>query len=167
MITYRVATKADQDAIAQIHAKSWQENYRGSFPDEYLDNEVLADRMAVWSKRFSNASHKQYILVAEENNELCGFVCLYLHDDSKWGSLLDNLHVVSSHKGRGIGKALTLQVIDWARQQVPKAGVYLWVLTDNAHAIQFYERLGGKNVEQSFHEMPGGGTTAVYRYVWS
>jgi hypothetical protein len=49
----RVATGADAMAVATLHAESWRAHYRGAYRDEYLDGEVVQDRIRVWKERLS------------------------------------------------------------------------------------------------------------------
>ena len=51
MQNYRIATANDIEAIANLHALSWQNSYRGMLSDDYLDNHVLADRIQVGRKK--------------------------------------------------------------------------------------------------------------------
>ena len=64
-ITYRPATVTDADRIAALHARSWQETYRGIMPDEFLDNEVENERLAVWQERFAGQPPDRHLIVAE------------------------------------------------------------------------------------------------------
>ncbi|MGB3850078.1 MAG: hypothetical protein WA958_08940 [Tunicatimonas sp.] len=61
MITYRAATLADAEAIAQLHAQSWQQHYRGIMRDDYLDHSVREDRQAVWAERLKSPTVNQHI----------------------------------------------------------------------------------------------------------
>src|SRR5262245_61985606 len=99
---YREATAADAEQIAQLHAASWQRTYRGILRDEYLDNDALADRRAVWAERLDPTipSHgvavadargrasrdSQFVVVADADGELRGFVCVYGDVHSEFGS---------------------------------------------------------------------------------
>ena len=40
MLVFRSATEKDAKGIAALHAKSWQQNYRGTFSDYFLDKET-------------------------------------------------------------------------------------------------------------------------------
>ncbi len=53
MLEYRLATAADADAIAELHARSWRENYRGAYRDEFLDADLVAERRGVWRERLA------------------------------------------------------------------------------------------------------------------
>ena len=47
----RPAAGADAGRIAALHADSWRRHYRGAYSDAFLDGEVDADRLAVWTQR--------------------------------------------------------------------------------------------------------------------
>ena len=166
-MTYREATPEDAKAIATLHARSWQQHYRGILRDVYLDQDVAADRQAVWHERFQVPSSTQHVVVATEEDVIGGFACTYAEHDPQWGALLDNLHVTSDWQGRGVGRALMQRSAQWVQQQAAGEGLYLWVFEKNTAARAFYDRQGGINQEKTTVENPGGGTAMIFRYVWS
>lgn len=166
-ITYRIANLNDAAAIADLHAKSWQQNYRGSLSDDYLDHQIETERLIFWTKRFQKASENEHIIIAEQNDQLIGFSCICLDEDPQWGALIDNLHVAKAHIGKGIGTVLMQKSMQWIKEQRPESGIYLWVLTNNTKGIKFYERLGGVKVEEKTDQMYDGSQVVVYRIAWS
>ena len=165
-MNYRLATLADAEAIAALHAQSWQLTYRGILNDAYLDGGVLDDRRAVWHRRLTEPALNQWLLVAETERQIQGFVCAYGDDDAQWGTLVDNLHVSQAVKGQGIGTTLLRGVGDWVKAQGQLPGMYLWVFEDNRLARRFYENLGAKHVDTQIKENPGGGRAPSLRYAW-
>jgi len=161
-ITYRTATEADVTRIAAFHARSWQETYRGIMPDEFLDDEVEEERLEVWQERFVEQVPNRQIILAEAGNQLAGFACVVVGEDAVYGALLDNLHVASTYKGRGIGKSLIKRAAEWVKQQDEGSPFYLWVYEQNYAARAFYDRLGAANQERI-----RGDNGFVLRYVWS
>ena len=166
MITYREALLADADAIAALHARSWQQHYRGILRDAYLDREVEEDRRAVWHERFQHPKPTQYVVVADEEGLINGFACIYAQHDPQWGALLDNLHVSPHWQGRGVGRALMQASAQWVRQQEKEEGLYLWVFEKNTAARAFYDSVGGTHQERTIVDNPDGGQGVVFRYVW-
>ncbi|MEM9822687.1 MAG: GNAT family N-acetyltransferase [Bacteroidota bacterium] len=167
MITFRIAQFQDVQAIATLHAQSWKKHYRGMLRDAYLRNEVVEDRLSVWTQRLSEPAQNQWILLAEEARQLCGFTCVYLNEHQRWGAYLDNLHVASQWQGRSLGKQLMQAAAAWVNEEVPSSGMYLWVLSQNNSAIRFYEKIGGTNYEEVIDELPGGGQGPILRFVWT
>lgn len=159
--TFRTATPADTEHIAALHARSWQETYRGIMPDDFLDDDVADERLAVWQERFTETPANCRIIVAEVGEELAGFACVFTNDESVYGALLDNLHVASQFKGRGVGRELIRQAAEWVQHQRPKSRFHLWVYDQNHAARAFYDYLGATN----YHAIEGEFGT-VLRYIW-
>jgi GNAT superfamily N-acetyltransferase len=163
---YRKATEADAKAIATLHAESWRAHYRGAYRDEYLDGEVFEDRLRVWEARLSAPAPNQFVILAEEDDDLIGFACTYGAYDESWGSLLDNLHVRPESHGQGVGLRLMSEVAAWCRANYPGYGLYLWVLESNHRAQRFYQHLGANDQGGEISKPPGGGQIHGRRYAW-
>lgn len=166
MLSFREATKEDAEQIAALHAESWKNAYKGILSDEYLAKNVLKNRLETWKFRFDNPTVNQFIILAEENNLLVGFVCIFGNQDTEFGSLIDNLHVKPDFKGKGIGKKLLNKASDLIFENYRTRLMHLWVFQANTSAIGFYEKLGGKNAETSLRENPDGTQSDCFRMVW-
>lgn len=166
MVSYRPALPDDQAAIAAIHAESWRASYRGILRDEFLDAGVFDDRKALWRQRLEHPVTGQYVEIAMAEGNPVGFICVFADDDPRYGAKIDNVHVVPSHLGRGIGSALISHAFDWLAARQQKRGVYLWVYQQNAAARRLYQRLGARHVETVDKANPGGGTGRSCRYAW-
>jgi len=164
---YPIAHLSDWEVIARLHAQSWQQHYRGSFSDHYLNQEVLADRRTVWEQRLKNPAANQHVVLAKEAGILYGFVCVYFDESPEWGSLLDNIHVDHQFAGQGIGKALMQKAASTLLEQADSKSMYLLVLEKNVPAHRFYERLGGVAYDPVLMDTPGDGAPAkVIRFYW-
>lgn len=166
MITYRKAGPPDAAAVANLHAQSWRENYRGAFHDSFLDGDLPGERLGVWRERLGHPSGNQFVQLALADAELAGFVCAYGGYDPRWGSFIDNLHVAATFKGNGIGRGLMQEVGIWLASAHPNQGVHLVVLEGNTPAMGFYERIGGRCAEMVGMETPYGAIVPSFRYVW-
>jgi ribosomal protein S18 acetylase RimI-like enzyme len=166
-ITYRRATTHDIEAIAALHADSWRRHYRGAYSDAFLDGDVFAERLSVWSARLTQpAQWDQCTIVAEGDGAVAGFAHTFLEYDPNWGALLDNLHVRHDLKRVGIGARLMAEAARAVIERTPSSGLFLWVLEGNKSAQAFYDAQGGKCVGREESEPPGGGTVVGLRYVW-
>jgi ribosomal protein S18 acetylase RimI-like enzyme len=166
MIEYRNAASRDAEAVAQLHARSWRESYRGSFSDEFLDGDLNGERLRVWSARLAEPSRNQLVQLALDGTDLAGFVCAYGDHDPQWGSFIDNLHVAGTSKRNGIGSSLMRQAGAWLDHHYPELGIYLWALEVNSSARRFYERLGGHDEGVFTTETHGGTLVRSCRYTW-
>lgn len=166
-ITFRDATPQDATLIAHMHAKSWQEHYRGICTDQYLDNEVVDDRSKVWIERFASANEDQHVRLAiGKEGQIMGFVCTYFNYHKEYGAYLDNLHVVTEYQGLGIGRALMKEAANWVASKDPDSSIYLHVLEKNKAAIDFYERIGGRLLKSYNEKMPWGLKDTIRDYIW-
>jgi len=146
-VNCRIATLKDSNQIAELHARSWRESYRGIFSDTYLDSAVWEDRKKCWFDRLSDPKPNQYVLVLTDSDSIEGFICAFGNYDPIWGTFIDNLHVSSSFKRKGLGKLLMQKVANWTMQNFPYDGLHLEVLEKNASAQSFYKSLGAVHQE--------------------
>ena len=165
----RPATAGDVDAIAALHADSWRRSYRGALRDEYLDGDILPERVAVWRGRLAAPDPAALTLLAVEpaTDRMVGFAHTIADDDPEWGSLLDNLHVAHDHRREGIGAQLLRSTAAWVAEHASVAVLHLWVLEANTGARRFYETLGAADVGGDVWEPPGGGAAPRRRYAWT
>ena len=164
----RRATSDDLEAIARLHAESWRSAYRGFLSDEYLDEQVFADRCSIWSEKLSSHdSASTLVLLASRDSEPIGFVCAILDEDQTWGALLDNLHVLPASKGKGLGRRLMVEAARWVASRRPGSPLHLWVIEENEEARSFYERLAGRPLDRKLWSAPDGRGVGLLRYVWN
>lgn len=166
MTHFRRGLRTDTERIAFLHADSWRRTYRGSYRDEFLDRDVVRNRLEVWCSRLTQDRKDQFVYIAEADSRLLGFVCVFGNADPTWGSLVDNLHVSYESQRSGLGTLLMRTAAVWLESHYGQTGVYLWALEANLQARHFYERLRAHHVETMEHENPGGGSSAAWRFVW-
>jgi GNAT superfamily N-acetyltransferase len=166
-IAFQVALPGDYARIACLHAESWRNSYRGILVDDYLDNEIAGERQQLWKARLSAGGlDRRYVLLAEIQTELIGFVCVLLDEEPGWGACLDNLHVRPGFYGRGIGRQLFAHATRWVMTTEPDWPIHLWVFEANVPARRFYEAFKGEIVERKIKPMPGQSGVFSIRYVW-
>ena len=168
--TFRPATAADADAVAALHADSWQRTYRGIYADDYLAGPVLDDRRRVWAERLAHPGPGDVTTLAVGDGpggeRLAGFVHTVLGDDPEWGALLDNLHVAGDIQGTGVGTALLAESARAVLARTPGSGLYLWALERNGQARAFYEARGAEQADTVEVDAPDGGRLLGVRYAW-
>ncbi|WP_217370487.1 GNAT family N-acetyltransferase [Nonomuraea antri] len=139
-------------------------------PASYLNGSLREERAALWSARleadppenpFENATH---LVVAEEDGTLHGFAYLIRQPDGRM--LVENLHVLPARKRSGIGRELLRRAFAWAAADHPGTPVYLEVLRDNAAAVAFYERNGGRVTKEFVERFAAGFELPVLEYTW-
>lgn len=156
----------DAAAIAAIHCASWRSTYRGVLRDDFLDGDLLANRLALWHQRLANAPDSFFGVIARQGGQPVGFSFGYPLADPAFGHMVDNLHVLPQMKGQGLGRRLLQAMAVRCQARGDAAGMFLWVYEDNHAAIRFYQSLGARPCERLVTEVPGGGTAAEWRYAW-
>ncbi|KII75963.1 GNAT family N-acetyltransferase [Vibrio renipiscarius] len=162
----KVAEYKDYERIAHLHAQSWKTYYQGILGADYLENEVIDDRLVIWQTRLINPPFNQHVLIAEDDGQLCGFICAFGNHDYEKGTIIDALHVDSRYRGQGVGAALFIEMAKWIEQYFADTGVYLEVMAKNNQAIDFYEHLGGEHSLERLWDAPCGNQVPELVYTW-
>lgn len=160
----RKAHVEDAEKIAVLHANSWKNTYRGILSGHFLEAEVEKDRLQHWKKKLPSLTHSEFVLVAEKDNTLLGFVALLDKPEAGFDAFIDNLHTRGDMKGKGVGTAL-MRAVAQRLQQSGRKSVYLWVLKGNHPAEEFYKRRGGEALDSSTVHF-GGKDVEQTRFGW-
>ena len=156
-VRIRGAVSGDVPAIADL--------IRGLARYEKLEAAVTMTEDALAAALFGSRRYAETVL-AEEDGRPVGFA-LFFHTFStflaKPGIYLEDLFVLESHRGSGIGRLLLSQV---ARIAVERdCGRLEWSVLDwNQDAIGFYARLGARpNSEWTVYRLDGESLTSLGR----
>jgi hypothetical protein len=52
-LRFRAACPGDAQAIAALHADSWQRHYRGAFSDAFVDHDAAGYLLPLWTARLA------------------------------------------------------------------------------------------------------------------
>lgn len=91
-----------------------------------------------YKEEFSSPT-RHFVVALDEEQSIIGYAGVFAPGAAEADVL--TVGVVSSHRGKGIAKALMVLITDWANAQGSTA-MMLEVKTDNADAIGLYESLG-------------------------
>lgn len=135
----------DQAQMAKIKIDGWRTAYDKIIASKYL-KELNYDEQA-YRYVSSFPEYKDLVFVAVRGTEVLGYACFNPADkDEKYDSELVSLYVKKEEANRGIGSTLFLEVAKELYSQ-EKNNMIVWCFCDDYNAIQFYEGLGGINVE--------------------
>jgi ribosomal protein S18 acetylase RimI-like enzyme len=163
----RAARPADAEAIGRIHSESWRLTYAGLVSPRYLatlDEEPLTER---WRQRLSGAPGDGWLLVAEQDGAVVGFVlfgptCAGDLEDGFAGEI-QMLYVLPAGQRRGHGRALfESAAADLAARRL--FWLVVWVVEDNRAARAFYRRMGLEPDGARRADVLGGQPIQVVRY---
>ncbi|HEY6494474.1 MAG TPA: GNAT family N-acetyltransferase [Trebonia sp.] len=176
-LKFRMAERDDAQAVAALHADSWQRHYRAAYTDAFLDDEAPGFLLKLWTKRLGAADPRARTILAERvrpagGDVLVGMAHTVLHHDPTWGALLDNLHVGYGLKRHGLGTRLMSLTARAVLDDQPGSGLYLWVLEQNVNGRAFYDARGGRRADTVVVPAPEGkaarlnGRPRALRYAW-
>jgi ribosomal protein S18 acetylase RimI-like enzyme len=137
MLSVRLETDDDLEAVVALHIRAWQKGYQGLLPDEVLDNLDPA----AWAQRrreIRNTAAPRSGYVAEVNGEIAGFVQFGPDREDPACGEIYAIYVEPDRWGSGVGRAL----LDTALKSLPHNEIRLWVLDGNDRALRFYARYG-------------------------
>ncbi|OEF24273.1 GNAT family N-acetyltransferase [Vibrio rumoiensis] len=163
----REAEFKDYSKIAQLHTHNWQQAYQGILDDQYLEDRLSVEHQAIWQTRLTQPPLNQGVILLEEGDKLCGFVCLYGNHSFEHGTMIDNLHVADGYRGKGLGKKLMSEAAKWATKHFADVGMYLEVLTKNESAKAFYDSINGIDAGEVTWKAPCGSHIACHTMTWA
>jgi ribosomal protein S18 acetylase RimI-like enzyme len=165
MVTVRLATAADADAIGRVQVESWRAAYRGLLPDDAIAGFDVRQRQQLWREGLSRTPRPgSATFVVEEIGEVIGFA-------SVGGSREPNavqegeLYAIYLHPtcwGRGIGRALIQRAEESLRASGFRSAI-LYVIEGNERGERFY-RAAGWEADGSKVEAFQGATVTEARY---
>jgi len=160
------ATPEDARAVARIHVTTWQEAYKDILSIDYLTGLSIDKRESYWSEVILKGS--PVLSVAKVGDCVVGWVAFGKCRDADAQATTGEIwaiYVAPDCWSNGAGRALWLH----ARQELAADGyrtASLWVLADNARAIDFYKKAGFVAEPDSVKEFElGGQTLKELRYV--
>jgi GNAT superfamily N-acetyltransferase len=153
----RPAEPADVPVVAEL---IWQLARFEKLEDQVVLTEELLAAGLFGPRPYAEA------LMAEDDGEPIAFA-LFFHSFSTFlarpGIYLEDLFVLPTHRGRGVGRALLSHLARLALER--GCGRVEWAVLDwNKDAIRFYERLGARpNSEWTVYRLDGEALSAVGR----
>jgi ribosomal protein S18 acetylase RimI-like enzyme len=147
LITIRRALPGDADQIAAVHDAAWREAYRGLIPGRELER-LIARRGPDWWRRA--VLQGSSLLVLSTHGRLGGYVTYGRNraPSLEFDGEIFELYLAPEYQGLGFGRRLFLS----GRDDLAANGidrVLVWSLADNQRAIDFYRRLGGKEIRRA------------------
>lgn len=136
MYTYYDLSINQIDLIKNLWIKN--KDYHSNISDYFRDNYGSLDFKGRFDSLSSKTDYK--ITVAETNNNIIGYIISIIN--GKQGEHL-SFHVLESARGKGIGKSLLKQHIEWLQQSGVEQ-IEISVSYENQNTINFYKANGFK-----------------------
>jgi ribosomal protein S18 acetylase RimI-like enzyme len=132
-LSFRSATQADADAIAQVYLSSRR---------TFVSFAAIAhsdDAVHQWIRDILIPDH--HVIVVEQNNRIIGMMALSATEGTGW---IDQLYLHPDVVGQGIGT----QLIERTKAELGSP-IQLYTFQENQGAIRFYEGHGFKAIQYS------------------
>jgi ribosomal protein S18 acetylase RimI-like enzyme len=163
----RAAKVEDCDAIGRLHVAAWRETYPGLMPDRIIEKLQPRDRASQWRQGLERGEQGPIVLIAEADDHApAGFAAAGPARDpaSPWEAEVYAVYVLQRYQREGFGTALLRELGGLlAARGRRQAG--LWVLTANAPARSFYERMGGRIIHRRIDQSEGWACDET-AYLW-
>ena len=142
-VSYRTASVADAEALAELGAKTFTHTFGHLYNPADLDLFLKNHSPGNWERELADPAFA--VRVAEKDGRLVGYAKLgppkLPFEPRGKAAELRQLYVVEEVKGQGVARTLMDWIIDRARD-ARADHLYLSVFTDNHRARRFYEKLG-------------------------
>jgi ribosomal protein S18 acetylase RimI-like enzyme len=163
----RHATVDDAEAIADVHARSWQVAYVDLLPAAMIDEMVAgtARRVIRLRGQISGPSPVK-VWVADQGRVIVGFALIgpTTEPDLPVGTgEVYAIYLAAEAWDQGIGRALMARAVH-DLEDMGFARAVLWVLTSNMRARRFYEAAGWRPDGATKVEERAGGSMDEVRY---
>lgn len=166
----RPAGPDDVEGISTVRIRSWQEGYRGTVPQAYLDGLSVEAQIARWRARTATGVPGGSS-VAVDDGQVVGWSSVGAYRDDEAGAAapgprcgeVNAIYVLPERWGGGIGRAL----MDYSLGVLAADGLspaLLWVLRDNERARRFYAGYGWRPDGATHTYDVGGATLPEVRY---
>ncbi|MEW9805915.1 GNAT family N-acetyltransferase [Mesorhizobium marinum] len=145
-IDIRKAELDDAAAIADVHHEAWRGAYSGIIPHHALTRMINRRGADWWANAIRRAAT---VLVIEIGGTLAGYATIgrnRARELSQQGEIYE-LYLRPEYQGIGLGGRLFSE----ARGRLARSGLrglVVWALEDNAGALSFYERAGGRDIAE-------------------
>ena len=163
MVTVRLASAADADAIGRIQVETWRAAYAGLMPDEAVAAFDVESRQQLWREGLGRPPRAgSATFVVEDAGEVVGFASVGAsrEDGAVQEGELYAIYLHPSCWDRGIGRALLLRAEESMRSSGFRRAI-LWVLEGNERAERFYEAAGWERDGRKLDRFQGADVTEL------
>ena len=142
------ATLGDVGGIARVHVDAWRTTYRGVLRQAFLDSLSYDQREDQWRRALGDTAAGPTLVAREATGPVVAFAAggPERNRRAQFDGELYALYVLEPYQRHGLGTALLVSVADALARSGHNA-MLAWVLARNP-AVGFYERRGGKRVDE-------------------
>lgn len=164
MIQIRSAHPDDSPFLARIQVDSYQTEYAGILPEDYLAQFRYEEQESDWRELLATEQEDLLLVAQTEGGQIAGYALARMKDSTADGfdAELVALHLKQAYQRQGIGRLL-LKVVAQTLQEKGSTSLMTWVLAENS-ARAFYVQLGAVLLDTEQTTVGGAREVA---YGWS
>ncbi len=155
MVSIRIAKQEDAEIVSSINIQSCKELYKGILSDDFLNS---MDIVAFAEKLRKNYANGFLDYVVEDDNQIVGYFNLRPTSPKNhvegYNTELYAIYMLPNQKRKGYGSIC----FEYIKQLLKTRGenqFVVWCLAKNTIANNFYQKLGGKLVQQKTEDQFG------------
>lgn len=149
----RQLSKKELTKVQSIALRTWPSTFANILSTEQI--EYMLNRMYSIEMLESQFEKGHTFLLAEENGKELGFAGFELNYSEGPKAKLHKIYLLPEAQGKGVGKALILEVADRARKAGQKS-LLLNVNKYNQKAIDFYLKMGFQEIYKEVIDIGNG-----------
>lgn len=148
IVKVRPAKLADAARLVEVFEESWRHAYRGIIPHLHLES-MIARRQREWWLNALRAGETLLVLELPDK-KLAGYAsCGMARARGVHQGEIYELYVTPTCQGLGFGELL-FEACRAGLDRRRYDGLVVWALSENAPAIDFYWRRGGRPIARSY-----------------
>ncbi|TDQ17648.1 acetyltransferase (GNAT) family protein [Algoriphagus boseongensis] len=153
MIQLKTAVLEDLVKVQSIAHRTWPSTFANILSPEQI--KYMLDWMYNLKMLESQFEKGHIFLLAEEDGNELGFAGFELNYAERPKAKLHKIYLLPEAQGKGVGKALILELAERSRNSGQKS-LLLNVNKYNQKAIEFYQRLGFKEIYKEVIDIGNG-----------
>ncbi len=153
---------ADAKPLADVFRESWELTYRGIIPHLHLET-MIRRRSPEWWRTMIRSGDTLFVL--EVAGQVAGYAtCGVSRTRGAQQGEIYEIYLAPTYQGLGLGEHL-FEACRHALDMRRLDGLLVWALADNAGAIDFYWRRGGRPIAKRADRI-GGAKLAKLAFAW-
>lgn len=144
----------DKDAPFMLE---WMKDEQVNRFFRFNPNDITEESIKGFISSCADDKDMYHFAIADDNDEYLGTVSLK-HVDNEAKNAEYAISLRSTAQGKGIGKFATEKILYFAFCELELERVYLNVLSENTHAIEFYKKIGFIYEGEFYHHIIGKGS---------
>jgi GNAT superfamily N-acetyltransferase len=158
LVRFELVTEDDAKTIIELRKQIWATTYRGFYPDSMIDEFDYVWHLDKELQRIRHPENRVYRIVKDDRN--IGYLSMRKTDVM----MLQSLYVLEEYQHQGIGRTAFEFVKQYCRENDADSFI-CHCLPENWNARKFYEKMGGKVIDEDMDNEESWMNSVIYRFM--